>query len=921
MAILEATYAEIQGGFEKKIEDAAMGMILDMVQRSQYQYPLKSSIREITSNALDSIRERDAAKAILKGKAKVADFYEEREGDLYKDSKFDPDYYDLNWLSDDTNVYISYVIGSMSEKDKLIIEDNGVGLGLYRLEKYFSIGYSTKRLMKLPLGKFGIGNKAPLSMNPFYTMESRYNGRLFRFNIYSGKIESIIPKFDLELNVENELYTLPNGYQLYCEKTTKKNGVRIIIDSKKHYKDQIHDAVQGQLLYFDNVKFSIVEDEQVKEIPFAAKVLYEDDFIIVSDSNYYSKPHMLVNKVNYGYIDFNELELEEKFGSIAIKVKPEEVEVHPSRERLIWNDVTKDTILARFKEVVNIATGLIQLELKETDFLRWIRLCNAITNDINSDASNHAVVGKLAKIVDLRNVKPKFSNTDIKFTPKLSDYLQIYRVEIHDKMKANKTRRVLERTKTTLTSFFNKNLPVVLCTERSNNRKEKYLCHLYPGGFVRIKPPLWLTEEAKELSSVELAAKIYPDAVYPENLMENLKEERQLAETVWNLLNSSIDVLFYKDIDVPDDFVASNDLEETPAEDISLTLDEQKASQISSEARRKLEGKTILQTPRWMVPRHGMEFMSSVLEWQKVEVPVKEINNWSAEEIYWGNDADKESLMFVTMLTRNTTNEDPLHCRKQSGYKDTQQLGNNKNGAYAPYSENPSVSGREAYRCTHFFETDKIMILKVSQSNSKYYQDFYHIKKFFYRISNGKLTMSNTLIQWHTARKIKEKLHKLNFLWNYPFDPERQEKFRTLVKYVRDHYREMSVFSKQGVGEELMENLTGHLEKVEQFQMFVRTCQDPNEIANLAKEMWKTDKITDAYALDTEIWDVLTELLDWAEPIGAMLNEMPILTGIRTVGLGTTNQYQSREDFTMPTDEFEHALLNYVRSKNVFLQQ
>lgn len=140
MAILEQQTTEINGGFEKKIEEGSMGLMMDILQKYQYQFPIKSSIRELASNGLDSIAEREVAKRILTGQNKVSDFYEEKEGSLYKDSKFDPEYYDLKYLSDDPNVYITYHVGSGVEKDKVTIEDNGVGLGLYRLSSYFNLG-------------------------------------------------------------------------------------------------------------------------------------------------------------------------------------------------------------------------------------------------------------------------------------------------------------------------------------------------------------------------------------------------------------------------------------------------------------------------------------------------------------------------------------------------------------------------------------------------------------------------------------------------------------------------------------------------------------------------------------------------------------------------------------------------------------
>jgi hypothetical protein len=914
MAILEASQSQISGGFEKKIEDSAVGMILDMVQKSQYQYPLKSSVREIVSNALDSIRERDAALLILNGQAKVADFYEQREGELYSDSKFDVNYYDPKWLSKDPKVYITYLEGRNMEKDKLIISDNGVGLGLYRLEKYFSIGYSTKRLMKLPLGKFGVGNKAPLSLNPFYTMESRYNGRKFRFNIYSGKVESIIPRFDLEKNTENKRFVLPNGYELFYEDTTELNGVSIIMEAKKHYKTQIEEAVESQLLYFDNIEFKIDHAEiPIEIVDFKANILYEDDFIVLSDSEYYSKPHILLNKVNYGYIDFDELELEQKIGNIGIKVQPEDVEVHPSRERLVWDEKTKEMITTRFKQVVDIATNLIQGELQETDFLRWVRLCyNIAARYSQQDSrSNGSVVERLSLLIDMSKVEPYYNGTKIRFNSDLFEFLQMKVVNLVESKRANKSGMKVER-KLVKTLMNSAKLPIVLSTGRSNNRKDKYLLSQYSNGFIRIKPPLWMSEEAQEWSHEELIDKLLTDESRTDWGREKMKKrlDNNIAETIWDLLKHSSGVLDYEAVDVPDSFTGSNE-EEDLVED-EQTKDEEKASKMSAEERRKLEGKVVLFTPRWADYTHA----DFIFDWQKLEAPVKEIGDWDEEEIYYGNDADKDTLQFVTFLTRDTRNESHLFCRGQNNVNPQQRLGN-ADSSYAPYSQNESVTGYQAYRCTHFFENKPIKIIKVSQNTTKLYRDFYHINKFFYRLNKGVLTMSNILIKWNTARQLKKELHKLNFLWNYPFDSAKQAKFKEFVQYVKDNFRETSGFEDKGVSNELTDKLVSHLDKVQQFQMFVQSNQNPEEIARLALEMWKTDKVTDSCAIDMTVWNEFKALVDWAEPLGVMLNEMPVLTGIKTVALGITNQYQTREDFTLPTEGLERAIISYVKSKDV----
>lgn len=907
MAILENQASVIEGGFKKEIEVGAMDLMMDVLQKYQYQFPVKSTIRELVSNSLDSISERDTALKILDGSVVVSDYYEDREGEVYKDSRFDPNYYDPKWLSDDPSVYVTYFEGKNLERDYIEIKDNGVGLGKYRLEKYFNLGYSTKRLSKRALGKFGLGNKAPLSIGMgYYTVESRYNGLKFKFNVYSGKVESLIPKFNLQTGKPNIEYMLPNGYLLYCEPTEEKNGVSIFIDSKKFHKDQYTDAVQSQLLYFDNVEYSIVhEDGRKEEIDYKADIIYEDDYIILSDTEYYSKPHLLLNRVNYGYVNFDELELENKVGNIGIKVAPEDVEVSPSRESLIWSETTKAMVLQRFNDVVGVATELVQEELKETDFLRWLKTCYSLTSTYRGDRANGSVVERLSCIIDMSSIKPRFNGTKVKLHPRMFRFLRMERTTLLKTVKANKKINKVERMEVESTNNF-LHLPVIVSSSRSNNRKDKYLLSLYPNGFLKIRAPYWTTEEYKELhGNTDPVTFLTRDLLKEENIEEVRKAyQANDPEYLWDLLCNSKDVIQYESIEVPDSFKGSND-EEDEEEDTSITEEEKAFSNLSNEERRKLEGKLVLMTPRW---KRDVKFQTPFFEWQKLEVPVKEIGDWDESEIYYGNDADSETLQLVTFLTRDTRMPHPLLCRDEDTI-------NYYSGIEA--GRDYGVYPADAYRCTHFFENPEIKIIKVSQQTTKYYRDFLHINKFFGRVENNTFTMSSILIKWNTARQIKAELYKLNFLWNYPFSSEKRETFRKLVEYVKVNYREMAGFEDRNIAPQAIQDLESHLDKVQQFQMFVQENKNPEDISKLAQEMWGTPTIQDACAIDMELYTEFKSLLEWAQPISTMFNEMPILTGIASLNSQTsTAQYQGRSECVIP-EQLEHTLLGYIKSKSL----
>ena len=136
MALLEEKQM-FGSGMVKEIEESAISLILQNLQQDQYQYPEKSFIREIVSNCVDAIEEKKVAKSILTGESSVEDHYSSVESDITKDSKFDSEYYNLDFLSPEDRIEITYINRYTSNRDKIVIEDTGVGLGDSRLQGFF----------------------------------------------------------------------------------------------------------------------------------------------------------------------------------------------------------------------------------------------------------------------------------------------------------------------------------------------------------------------------------------------------------------------------------------------------------------------------------------------------------------------------------------------------------------------------------------------------------------------------------------------------------------------------------------------------------------------------------------------------------------------------------------------------------------
>lgn len=145
--------------------------------------------------------------------------------------------------------------------------------------------------------------------------------------------------------------------------------------------------------------------------------------------------------------------------------------------------------------------------------------------------------------------------------------------------------------------------------------------------------------------------------------------------------------------------------------------------------------------------------------------------------------------------------------------------------------------------------------------------------------------MANKLIQWNTARLMAGRMDALKFLKGFtPFSSQHADAYKKMEDYVGKHYREMGM-NLQGAE---IAPLVGHMDKVMQLQLFVRTNPDDKEsIAALVKELFNPEsniEITDGRAVDAELLEEFDTLYEWSSTIRTMLNLIPQLTSGNTLG-------------------------------------
>jgi len=369
------------------------------------------------------------------------------------------------------------------------------------------------------------------------------------------------------------------------------------------------------------------------------------------------------------------------------------------------------------------------------------------------------------------------------------------------------------------------------------------------------------------------------------------------SQIIWDLLQKSENIYRYEDIIVPDNF------NETDHDYEGISPEEVIAEQMSDQERRKVEGKVVVHTPRF---KPGVD-RGRIFEWQKIEIQTSQIDEWKDDEIYYCNEGDSELMNMAAMIAK------PPYTKAFNELK-------YQNMADFVADKNPlkryGVEQFDAIKCLYFFRDTGIRMIKVSVPTTKYYKQFKSIKQFFSDIQNKTITMSRSLVQWNTARKIKPLLGKLNFLYNLDLVPEKQKQFRQLCKYVKDHFRDLDGLSGRydAFSPEHYKDLVAHIDKVQEFQIFVAQSNNTVEIAKVAKELWNTEEITDGNAIDLSLWNSFLELLDWAEPVHKMLNAVHLLSGLEF-----DEEYDAiidREHCDVPND-LKQEVMAYLEWKGV----
>jgi hypothetical protein len=744
------------GGVAKKINKGAEKMVFDILQSTQYSTPIPSTVRELVTNACDSQREKEMAIEILKGSKTPADYYITREGEAYTDSNYDHTYNKLEYLNTSSNhVQVTYKRNEgIGFCDVFTVKDYGVGIGGKRLEGISELGFSTKRNTSENFGAFGLGAKVALSTGvDFYTITSVHNGKKFKLSCYPYTTKFNVPTF-------NPFITFSDGAKVHYEETSELNYTEISFGVKKHNRNRFEEAVEEQLMYLSNVKFNVTnEDDFMSPRDFLSTVIHNSKSLLVADSYMYSKPHIVIVKesgattgINYGYVDFRELEMEQLWGSVGLKcpmrqvikdeygtetVLQEGVEVTPSREKVIWNEHTKKFVQNLILQAAEEAVDLVQDQLKSTDFLVWVKACRDVLTDATS--ADNSALRQISKIIDTNNMKPKFSDTKIQYAgPK--GLFKAFNVSIVTSLiKGGKLSIETNAAETWSAIDFDK----VYFREEGDSRSSLRDHFLIGEGrsFTLITP--------RNLDALTLKAQSH------DMDMLQLTKMKANKDLLTPLFEASISFNDYSLIEPDDEW-----LEEF--KDREIEVSELEATTGLSAAEKRMIEKRIVAYSLRSNGSYRNDHSKSTLTWDKVEPKLKTVMT-SARVTYYCTREDELWMKLAAEIMREQSPRlsQVYHYIDYTGYNDS--YGSCEDPIYY-YDQVPTIglksqkwhnsSDLEFKEDLSWIKTPQL--LRVAENKIKYVKknpNCHPIKDFFLQLTNeGKYTMSEEVKIWMNSK-------------------------------------------------------------------------------------------------------------------------------------------------------------------------
>lgn len=664
-------------------------------------------------------------------------------------------------------------------------------------------------------------------------------------------MQSMIGKFNLSKGTENNFVTFSTGDIVYYEDTTELNKTIIGAEIYKYDRSKFLNSVQQQLMYFKNLNVYQIDENGVKNVfHIAPRIIYEDDDIIMSDNYFYSKPHIVINGVNYGFIDYERIfETEQIHSNIGIKCKlsitdklpdgtivetQEGLQVVPSRESII-NDspYTRKHLTNKINIVADKATEIINKALNEKDFVKWINAAQAIVTGYSSDE----VLKRMKQFVGSEKITPLYSeDKSIKFSYVPTSFffgMDVKTVRaVSEWVKGKHVQKIKREPLVSWSGFTSDHIYVRV--EDHGNLKDKYLLSTLNGRY-------YTTIKLRDYDVVEeeYINKFSNASISELNKhRQRCKEAYEIAEKIFDLISSSKSSKDYDKIEVPEDWKKNNNIneDEEVAEDGTVVT---QIPRLSPAEMRRLNSKTVCFSLR------VDNTYTNQLIWDKQEPTIDFIENTPSDcKIIWGLGKDEKLIQLAGLILHGSNNGNVRHSVNNANLKLYKVADANK----APFKKSHAIN---------------------------------YIRRFFKSIDKGdNIKVGMELKNWWTAKLIYDKLSDFQFMINYKsINKEIYDLYQEVASYCETYYKPLNDRYSNYLSEnkELYNSFIRDCEKITEFQLFVNSHTDSELIKQKSMELFDTDFMKGAVGVDLVMYNKLMTLVEYAAPVKDLFNEVACL--------------------------------------------
>ena len=453
-----------------------------------------------------------------------------------------------------------------------------------------------------------------------------------------------------------------------------------------------------------------------------------------------------------------------------------------------------------------------------------------------SSRSNTAI-GRLSKIVNIGDMKPRFNKSKIQFD-NVSGLFNGFKVVQNTKF-LDKADGKYKVSRDTANGWNNVKLDAFYLKDINAQRHtDCYLADKHDGVFTTISPKS-LGELTTEGKSLVEAGKMFDKNLAP---WIAARQERCVLMTKW--LEESSEHKVYDTVVVPDDYISNLSKIET-----KVVEDAKEAVVITAAERRKLQERVVCNT---FVPRHmGYNAQEDqTYQRSKKEPMYQEILDFEGT-LYYGFQADEEKLQFACHL-----------------------LDKNNQGL-------TTQQGRRFYN-------KEYRIVMIARTNKKHFASHKHIDDFFGtnelvhgedgRIKGCNIIMDNAVVHWNTARKMAEYMKDLSFLQNFStFDEKVQEDYDEIKAYVSRYKSDLTQYGERFGMKENYGSFLEFIAKVEKLQAMSDGNHTAEEIGEEVKAMSLPNGITGGLVVNTDMIEKLDKMRTFADPIKTLLNAIPVM--------------------------------------------